>query len=124
MADPAAPREIEHYMLMETVDYDALMIILVVDDSDDDELTAIVARENMVPSDNFGGLWGTGQRDGFWLIGFQLIELGAGDEGIQRQFFTDNIHREFLDAILDVPHLVAIMPSEIAGDARTAETVA
>lgn len=36
---------------------------------------------------------------------------------------TVNIHRELLEAILDVPHLVAIMPEEIAGEANEAEAV-
>ncbi len=47
-----------------------------------------------------------------------LIEHGGG---IERQWFTDNIHPELLEAILEVPHLVALMPAEIAGDARTGE---
>lgn len=89
-------------MLIGDPESDAMMIILVVDDQDDDELAAIVARENMVPADNFGGVWGTGQRDGYWLVAFQLIELGGGAE---RRFFTGNVHPELLDAVLDVPHL-------------------
>jgi hypothetical protein len=40
-------------------------------------------------------------------------------DGIEREFFTDNIHRALLEAILDVPHLVAILPSELAGNAKT-----
>ena len=108
-------------MLIGDPESDAMMIILVVDDAEDDELAAIVARENMVPADHFGGVWGAGERDGYWLVGFHLIELGGGAE---RRFFTDSIHRELLDAVLDVPHLVAIMPREIAGDAHSAEDVA
>ena len=95
--------------------------MLVVDDANDDELAGIVAREDHVPSEHFGGVWGTGQRDGHWLIAFQLIELGAGTDGLQRQWFTSNIHRPLLEAILDVPHLVAVLPAELAGDARTRE---
>jgi hypothetical protein len=94
------------------------VIVLVVDDTGDDELAAVVAREDMVPADNLGGLWGTGERDGYWLVGFQMIELGGG---VERQFFTDNIDRRMLEAILDVPHLVAVMPREIAGDANSGE---
>lgn len=116
-----APHEVERWALMGTPDADDLMIILVVDDSEDDELTGAVARESNVPADHFGGVWGTGQRDGHWLIAFQLIELGGG---LERTYVTDNIHRELLDAILDVPHLVAIMPSEIAGAATTLEDMA
>jgi hypothetical protein len=97
------------------------IIALVVDDTDDDEFAEIVATENMVPSERFGGAWGNGQRDGHWLVAFQLIERGAGAAGVQRQWFTSNIHRELLDAILQVPHLVALLPAELAGDATTLE---
>ena len=121
MADSRAPREVERWMLMADPDSDAWMIVLVVDDSDDDEIASIVAREDHVPAEHFGGVWGAGQRDGYWLIGFHLIELGGG---VERQYFTDNIHRELLDAILDVPHLVAVLPAEFAGDANTGEDLA
>lgn len=63
-------------------------------------------------------MWGTGQRDGSWLIGFHLIELGGG---LERRWFTDNIYRELLEAVVKVPHYVAVMPGEIAGDAATIE---
>jgi hypothetical protein len=59
---------------------------------------------------------GAGERDGYRLVGFRLMERG---DGIEREFFTDNIHRALLEAILDVPHLVAILPSELAGNAKT-----
>lgn len=108
-------------MLIGDPSSDAMIIILVVDDSGDDELAGVIARENIVPSEHFGGVWGTGERDGYWLVAFQLVELG---DGVERQFFTDNIHRELLEAVLDVPHLVAILPRELAGDADTAEDVA
>lgn len=97
------------------------IIIVVVDDSADDELTAIFAREDHVPSASFGGVWGSGQADGCWLVVFHLVELGGG---VERQWFTSNIHRPLLEAVLDVPHLVAIVPEEIAGDATTAEEIA
>jgi hypothetical protein len=102
-------------------DDDSSIVILVVDDKDDDELANVFAREDRVPSSNFGGLWGSGRMDGNWLVAFQLVELGGG---LEREWFTNNIHRPLLKAILDVPHLVAIVPEEIAGDARTAEEFA
>jgi hypothetical protein len=79
-----------------------------------------VRTEDSVPSDRFGGLWGSGQRDGFWLVALHLIEYGGG---IERQWFTDNIDRPLLETILDVPHLVALVPRELAGDAETLEDV-
>jgi hypothetical protein len=115
----AAPQEVERSMLFTRQD-EPSVIVLVVDDSADDEITARVASEGNVPSEHFGGVWGTGQRGGCWLLAFQLVELGGG---VERQWFTDNIYRELLEAILEVPHYVALMPSEIAGDARTREDV-
>lgn len=97
------------------------IIVLVVDDSDDDELAGIIASEDMVPAEHFGGVWGTAQRDGHWLVGFRLVELGARTDGIERAWITDNIHRELLETILTVPHLVAILPAELAEDFQTGE---
>lgn len=114
------PKEITRWMLWD-LSPEPSLVILVVDDSEDDELTAAIAREKMVPSSGFGGVWGTGQRDGYWLIGFRLIELGGG---LEREWFTSNIHRPLLEAVLEVPHLVAIVPGEIAGSAKTAEAIA
>ena len=92
------------------------IVVLVIDDSADDEVTSAVAEERRVPSDRFGGLWGSGQRNGNWLVAFMLIEHGGG---LERQWFTDNIHRELLEAALEVPHLVALLPAEIASDFKT-----
>lgn len=114
------PAEMTRWMLWLREDEPSI-IVLVVDDSDDDELTAIIAREDHVPSPNFGGVWGSGQTEGHWLVAFHLIQLGGG---VERQWFTDNIHRPLLEAVLDVPHLVAIVPEEIAGEAKTAEELA
>lgn len=114
------PAELTRWMLWLREDEPSI-IILVVDDSDDDELTAIIAREDHVPSPNFGGVWGSGEAEGHWLVAFHLIQLGGG---VERQWFTDNIHRPLLEAVLDLPHLVAIVPEEIAGEAKTAEELA
>jgi hypothetical protein len=96
------------------------IIVLVVDDSNDDELVSRIASEGSVPSEHFGGVWGIGQRGGNWLIGFHLIELGGG---LERRWVTDNSHRELLEAVVKLPHYVAVMPSEIAADATTVEEV-
>jgi hypothetical protein len=97
------------------------VIVLVVDDTHDDEVAHAIAREDMAPSVNFGGVWGAGERDGNVVVGFALIQLGGG---LERQWYTANIQRELLEAILDVPHTVAIMPREIAGGAKTLQEVA
>lgn len=108
-------------MLWERDGGDSSIVILVVDDSKDDALTAVLAKEQLVPNRDFGGAWGTGQEDGHWLIAFLLVERGGG---LKREWYTSNIHRPLLEGILDVPHLVAILPKEIAGDARTQEEIA
>jgi len=99
---------------------DLPIVVLVVDDRDDDELVAIIARERQVPSPGFGGVWGAGRHDGNRIVALQLSEVGGG---VERRWFTQDIRRELLEMILVVPHLVAIMPAEVAGDANTAEAV-
>jgi hypothetical protein len=68
------PSEIIRWMLLAPAEQPGI-IILVVDDSEDDEVIARMASEDLVPSPNFGGVWGTGQRDGVCCSHFQLIEL-------------------------------------------------
>jgi hypothetical protein len=114
------PIKIVRWMLWPREDEPSI-IILVVDDTGDGELTSVFAREDHVPSPNFGGVWGSGQQDGYWLVAFHLVELGGG---IERQWYTSNIHRPLLEAVLEVPHFVAIIPEEIAGDAKTPEDIA
>ena len=112
------PREIRRWMIWPR-NGESSILVLVVDD--EDELAAVIARENIVPSPNFGGVWGGGERDGNWLVSFRLLELGGKFE---RNWLTDNIHRPLLEEILEVPHLVAIIPEEIAGDANSADEIA
>jgi hypothetical protein len=120
MATNPTPLELDRWLVIRQPN-GASVIVLVVDDTDDDDLAHAVAREDMVASENFGGVWGAGQREGNVVVGFALIQLGGG---LERQWYTDNIHRELLEAILDVPHTVAIMPREIAGGAKTPREVA
>jgi hypothetical protein len=91
-------------------------IVLVLGDGSDRELSAVLDRTDHAASARFGGEWGTGHDGGHWLVGFRLFELGGGFE---RLLLTADIQRELLDAILDVPHLVAIVPQPVAGDADT-----
>ena len=59
------------------------------------------------PTRRMRGEWGTGQRDGSWLVGFRLFD--AKDE-IERLLFTDQADPALLETILDVPHLVVVAP--------------
>ena len=118
MPDPT-PLEIVRWMGMASPD-ELPIIVLVVDDRDDDELVAIIAQERQVPSPRFGGVWGAGQTDGRPVVALQVSELGGA---VERQWFTPDIRRELLEMIVAVPHLVAIMPQEVAGNANTAEAV-
>lgn len=45
-----------------------------------------------------------------------LIELDAAADGVERTWVTDNLHRPLLEAILTVPHMVALLPLEFAKD--------
>src|SRR5262249_47461149 len=110
----SATHDVQRWALLQRRD-DPPMIILVVDDSDDDELAHAVAREDQVPAEHFGGLWGSQDADS---ATFQLVGLSGA---MERTLVIDSVDDELIRAILDVPHLVAIMPSEIAGDARTVE---
>jgi hypothetical protein len=67
-----------------------------------------------VPVAGFCGEWGTGQSDGRWLVGFRLFEHGGGFE---RLLVTGDVDRELLEAILVVPHLVAVVPQAVSKDA-------
>jgi hypothetical protein len=121
MADMPEPTPLEIVRWMGLASPSELpIIVIVVDDRDDDELVAIIARERDVPSPRFGGVWGGGRRDGRSVVALQLTDL---DGGAERRWFTQDIRRELLEMILVVPHLVAIMPQEVAGDANSAESV-
>lgn len=118
-----AAQRIDYIGVLKRPDPNEDVIVLVVDDSEDDAVAHLVASENAVPSPRFGGVWGSGQEDGHWLVAFQLIELGAGPQGIGRTWDTPYFDEHILEAILRVPHLVAILPAEIAQGARTLEDI-
>jgi hypothetical protein len=54
------------------------------------------------------------------------LRVFALDGGLERLFITDDVPRDLLAAILDVPHLVAIVPQAlaIACAANTATAIA
>ena len=112
--------EIVRWALTETPAREPL-IVLVIADEEDGPIVSAVASENEVPSSRFAGLWGSGEKDGNYLVAFRLIERGRGDQGIERNYWTMNLHRELLEAIVDVPHLVALLPRDFAGDVRSLE---
>lgn len=110
--------EIVRWAVTETPDREPL-IVLVIADEEDDPIVSGVASENEVPSSRFAGLWGSGEQDGSYLVAFRLIERGRGDHGVERNYRTTNLHRELLEAIVDVPRLVALLPRGFAGDMRS-----
>lgn len=63
--------------------------------------------EHRGPRGGARGEWGTGQRNGSWLIGFRLF---APDDDLEQLLLTDDVSESLLEAILDVPHLVVIVP--------------
>jgi hypothetical protein len=91
------------------------MVVLVVDDSQDDELTTAVAEASNVPADGYGGAWASQAttQDGLTMVKFVLIRLGSGWE---RAWTLPSPPAEMLDAITGGAHHVAILPRELAGD--------
>jgi hypothetical protein len=101
------------------------IIVWVVDDSADDDLTAAFARESAVPSPNFWGVWGAGKNGDADAIAFRLIDR---DTHRERTWWLDKFGPPLLGAILEVPHIVVVHPREIAdalklSDATSADVV-
>ena len=101
------------------------IIVLVVDDSADDDLTAAFARESAVPSPNFWGVWGTGKNGDADTIAFRLIDR---DTHRERTWWLDTFGPPLLGAILEIPHIVVVQPREIAdalklSDATSADVI-
>ncbi len=96
------------------------LIFLIVDDSEDDKLVGLFATEDEAPSSRFGGTW-TAPLEGDPFVAFHVIERGAGRSGFARWWTISNPERSLLETVLVVPHVVAIMPAEIVGDATSYE---
>src|SRR3954452_1999227 len=87
------------------------IIVWIVDDSADDDLTAAFASETTVPSPRFWGVWGAGTDGGADAIAFRLIDR---DTHRERTWWFDVFGPPLVGAILDVPHIVVVHPREIA----------
>jgi hypothetical protein len=95
------------------------IIVWIIDDSGDDDLTAAFASETAVPSPRFWGVWGTGAEGGPDAIAFRLIDR---DSRRERTWWFDVFGPPLLGAILEVPHVVVIQPRALA-DATSADAV-
>jgi hypothetical protein len=84
-----------------------------VDDTDDDELVSVMANEDNVPADGYGGAWAAQVTPESLTIKFLLIKLGGGWE---RAWTYPEPPNELLDAITQGEHHVAVLPREFAGD--------
>jgi hypothetical protein len=96
-------------------DDDIPLVLLVVDDSGDDELVSVIAAAEMVPAVGYGGGWGAmvqGGADGMQLTVKFLLK---GEEW-ERQWMLPDVTAEILRAITGGPHNVAVLPKELAGD--------
>jgi hypothetical protein len=91
------------------------MVVFVVDDSEDDELTTAIAEASNVPADGYGGAWAAQatSKDGLTEVKFVLIRRGGGWE---RAWTLPSLPADMLDAITGGAHHVAILPRELAGD--------
>ena len=101
------------------------IVVLVVDDSADDDLTGAFARESAVPSPNFWGVWGTGKHGDADTLAFRLIDR---DTHRERTWWLDTFGPPLLGAILEIPHIVVVQPREIAdalklSDATSADVI-
>jgi hypothetical protein len=104
---------------------DPTLIILVIDDSEDDPFVREIARPD--PDRRSQGQWGSGVRDDHPGLSFHLQErlaaapatmaIRSPPPGFDRQWYTRLVSPELLAAVRRVPHRVALMPAEIAGDA-------
>jgi hypothetical protein len=89
------------------------LVVVVVDDTDDDELVAVMAEENNVPADGYGGAWAAQVAQDGLTIKFLLIRRGASWE---RTWTYPDPPDEMLDAITQGEHHVAVLPRELAGN--------
>jgi hypothetical protein len=101
------------------------IIVWVVDDRADDELTAAFASETAVPSPRFWGVWGAGKQGDADALAFRLVDR---DTHRERTWWLDVFGPPLIGAILEVPHVVVIQPREIADalkltDATSADVV-
>jgi hypothetical protein len=94
-------------------------VVLVVDDSHDDELTAAIAEENMVPSDRFRGGWQSvtefDLREGTQQDAAEFVLLERDDGPMRRCWSWANPGDDLVDLVADHSHLVALLPKEYAG---------
>jgi hypothetical protein len=90
---------------------DPPLIILVVNDSMDDELVSVIAHATNAPADDFVGAWAARLYPAI-TVRFTLARLSGGFE---RQWTLDAVNHEIAKAT-SVQHLVAVLPDEIAGD--------
>lgn len=91
------------------------LVVLVVDDSEDDELVAAIAEARMAPAVGYHGGWGSlvkGGPDGFQLT----LKFILRRDGWVRQWTLPDVTQEMLRAICDSVHHVAVLPREVAGD--------
>ena len=101
------------------------IIVWVVDDSADDELTAAFASETVIPSPRFWGVWGAGAGEGADGLAFRLIDR---DTRRERTWWLGVFGPPLVGAILTIPHVVVLQPREIADalklvDATSADVV-
>jgi hypothetical protein len=89
------------------------IVVLVVEDSEDDELVSVMAEATDCPATGYGGAWAAQVKPDGLTIKFLLIRLGGGWE---RAWTFPNPPEQMLDAIGGGPHHVAILPRELAGD--------
>jgi hypothetical protein len=89
---------------------DPAIIVVVVDDSEDDELVAVLAHASRVPAANLRASWG------FELtVGQVRLTLVDPRGGFRRDWHASRLSRPIVNAARE-RHFVAFLPDELAGD--------
>jgi hypothetical protein len=89
------------------------MLVLVVDDSDDDELVAAMAEADEVPAVGYDGLWDALDTGDHHTLKFRLVRMA---DAWERAWTYIDPPRDMVETITAEAHHVAILPREFAGD--------
>jgi hypothetical protein len=77
------------------------VVVIVVEDADDDELTSVFAEATNVPADGFGGAWSAQVDEEGTTAKFHLIRLGGS---VERQWTIRPLPAEILTRVINDTH--------------------
>jgi hypothetical protein len=117
---PPFAEALRHEVLHDAfADYELVVVLVTPADSELDAAIVASKAADQVPDDLYGGLWHIGRdsagREG---VSFHLIERGRGDSGLERVWAVYEPPASLVDALSQLPHLVALLPQRHAGPAQ------